>query len=248
MTTESDVRWGELTLLLSLHRVRAYLVDMGLPAALAAPAMQKDFLEAIRTAMCDHDDASVDLASATHHHLTHRCGPEIATAVMNWARTTYYFVHADLPQWSAWLIAFQVASTKRYNDLHLAADRRRAIYADFQSRLDMDDFDNKVASQPATQVDDWDVMVLAKYQWDPTDEDAGPTGRVRTIVEMHRFQCFGRHWASQLSEDEDASLQRSAGALLDDLGVWMPAPLAALSVLAAWEPPAFAPTGGRIPS
>jgi len=210
---------------------------MGLPSVLDEPAAQRSFLEAVRLALCDLDDPKIMLHDALVKHVTERLGALVADDLMRWGHETYLYTHEDLPHWSAWLMLLQLVTARRYNDLHLPAEQRRAFYTAFAQQMDVSDIVNqkRAYDQSSPVIDDWDVMILAKYQWPAEDPDSGPFSRVLTLVEMNRFQRLVRDWTPKLSSEEHEQLLDSGRALVRELGIWLPSPLVGWPVIIAPE-------------
>lgn len=216
--------------LLSLGAVRPLLGAMGLSDDGALVDAARDAIVAFRARAAAQPEVPLDFADALLGRVAAALGDEQARALDRWSRHTYHEAHADLPDWSAWRIAFFEAAHGAREALRLPRDRRAALLERCAELDDVGELEAQMQSL-ARVVSDWDVEIYVRRNWDPDDPHAAPFGVVREVARMHRFQLFARELASQLAPGEMARLQLSAARLVERRRLWMPGPLAPLTAL-----------------
>jgi hypothetical protein len=174
-------------------------------------------------------DFEQDLLAA----VAERRGEEEATALRRFIDHVYHEAHSDLPQWSAWLIAFHFCANKpgQQDRLDLPLDRRNAILEDYLEMMDAGEIEAQLRSLMHNEGTDWDVEIYVRRGWDPLDEEGMPFGVLLELARVHRFQRFTRSLLTKLNDLELERLRTAAADIIARRGVWMDEPLASLPEL-----------------
>ncbi len=145
----------------------------------------------------------------------------------NWATSVFTEVHTDNPQWSAWEILFLqwAYSSTPQNNLKLPLERCNMLLSNYLKELNINDVEQKINELKSQVLSNWDLEMYSIHQFDNDDEINDPFNTVVKTIEINRFQLFWESLLPQLSASEKICLQKQGQLLLNELGVWMSAPL-----------------------
>jgi hypothetical protein len=230
-----SIRWAEILPVLSLDVMAPLFGPMGLgelDEEALVQAVRKVILDA-REAAAASGQAPSDLGAGTFRIISAEIGEAAAIDLRRWAGRVYQRVHADLPQWSGWRIAFEHATSReeRVSLLALPPDDRNEIVELFFDIMDMREVEHQIEVLKRRPLSDWDVAMYARHGFDHDDELNDPFDIVRRAVQMARFQRFAERLVERLTPTQEEEVRSHAETLLAAKGVVMPGPLASLRQL-----------------
>lgn len=219
--------WEKLLPILSLERTLPLYGAMGVPGNDPA-VLQRQIREVLRPQTSEH---GLGDKSSWLEMLRERLGTAQLTVFLQWAEGVYLGYHADQPEWSAWQIAFsQFAYSHRGKIDFLKAEKREIFLTGYRERVEIDDIKNINTTLAKLPLSAWDLDVFSAQGYGASWE-SGPLAVVEPLIEVERLKQFAREFWIALEPTEREELQRRAQALLQELRVWMPGPLADLGVL-----------------
>ena len=220
--------WGYIVPIVGLDLTLPFYEDMGLFVS-----DKSQFLSTLRSVLVIEGKRSERTLveqkdiSKSFELICDNVGGDSALALRIWAEETFFWVHTDQPQWSAWMI---ITGEKRLlrDSLRLAPEQLE-LAQNLRIFWRADDLLPKfdVARQKA--LSEWDRVIFEDYLFSTLPESEreslpgviDPLLIISSTIEMYRFQRGWPGFIGSLSEGERLRLWEEGEKLLHDFGVVM---------------------------